>query len=97
MKTLMHRSDNTLFVMKVNTFTLLGACVAVYMDRSRCSGHASLFWCLCFNFLQDVVGGDAFGFRFEVRDETVAEGGEDRFLDVVEADIESSFRQGSHF
>ena len=97
MKTLMHRNDNTLFVMKVNTSTLLGACVDVYMDRSRCSGHAGLFWCLCFNFLQDVVGGDAFGFGFEIGDEAVAEGRKDRFLNVVEADVESSFRQGTYF
>jgi hypothetical protein len=49
------------------------------------------------NLLDDVVGGDAFGFGFEIRDEAMAQRGQRGGLDVLEADVEPGLCQRADF
>src|SRR5258706_15618002 len=49
------------------------------------------------NLGDDVVCSNAFGFRFEVEDETMAQGGGGHGFDVVEADVESPFGKRPNF
>ena len=60
-------------------------------DRLRTHGHVAQ------NLFDDVVGGDAFGFGFEVGDEAVAQRGQRGGLDVLEADVEAALRQRADF
>jgi len=45
----------------------------------------------------DVVGGDAFGFGFEIRNQAMAQGGERGGLNVLEADVKAALREGADF
>src|SRR5437762_6800965 len=49
------------------------------------------------NLIDDMVGGDAFGFGFEVQNEAVAQGGGGGGFDVVEADVEAALSEGADF
>ncbi len=65
--------------------------VGLRIHRFRRHGHVAE------DLRDDVVGGDAFGFGFEVGDEAVAQGGQRGGLDVLEADVEAALRQRADF
>ena len=44
-----------------------------------------------------MVGGDAFGFGFEIQDQTMAQRRRGNGLDVIEADVETALGQGADF
>src|SRR5262249_61979665 len=45
----------------------------------------------------DVVGGDTFGFGFEVEDQTMAQGSGGDGFDVVKADVEAALGESADF
>ena len=59
--------------------------------------HPHLTGHLGFDFMEDMVGRDSFGFGFEVGDKTVPESRQDGLLNVIKTDIESTLSQGPCF
>ena len=49
------------------------------------------------DLIDDVLGGDAFGFGFEIQNQPVPQRGGGNGLDVVEADVETALSQGADF
>src|SRR5438046_1878852 len=62
--------------------------------RHDCHGIA---WHILQYLINDMIGGDALGFGFEIEDQAMAHGCRRGGLNIIEADVETALGERAHF